>query len=407
MAKTLMYQFYPILKTKEYPVWEEEDPLKPFYHWGVWEMQGQLSRLKEMGVDIVWLSGCLKSPRYDHGYDVEDFYSMEPYFAATYEFENFIYEAHKYGIKVVIDMVLNHTSTKCGWFKKHPDWYWWSKEPKAGWKNLFDGGSAWKYDENKEAYYCHLFHPEQADLKWFHDDGSINEELVSEFRRVVDYWRKEGVDGFRLDVPQSINKDQNADAFNFEDLVGNNDKAIEVVNRVFDDKDCILVMEMFDPTQDGVVMRDYLNRTKINYVMNVLVKDKPARELEETAMSYSEFDNFMLDLESHDSMRFLSREGMTPDKELNTLFWTGAENICIYQGQELGLKNPELTDEQIFTLDAQAAMQYEAGKPIDRLRTRANARIPYPEDELRRQQEDKNSFLKCFEAEIRLWKKLP
>lgn len=404
MAKTLMYQFYPILKTKEYPVWEEDDPLKPFYQWGVWEMQGQLPRLKEMGVDIVWLSGCMKSPRFDHGYDVEDYYSVEPYFAALYELENFIYEAHKLGIKVLLDLVLNHTSTKCRWFKDRPDWYWWSKEPKTGWKNLFDGGPAWKYDEDRGMYYLHLFHPEQADLKWFRN-GKINEELVTEFRRIVDHWKREGIDGFRLDVPQSINKNPNVDELNFERLIDCNSKAIEVINQVFEGKKCTLAMEMFDPTQDGAIMREYLNKTNINYIMNVKLKDSPEPEV--MAKAYSEFDAFMLDIESHDSMRFLSRPGMTPDKELNTLFWTDAENICIYQGQELGLKNPELTDEQILALDAQTAMQYGLGAPINHLTTRANARVPFPEDELKRQQEDENSFLRRFEAEARLWKKLP
>ena len=404
MAKTLMYQFWPVLRN--YPVWPPLNPLEPFYQWGVWEMQGQLPRLKDMGVDIVWLSGCLKSPRFDHGYDVEDNYSVEPYFAASYELENFIFEAHKLGIKVLLDLVLNHTSTKCRWFKDHPDWYWWLDEPKSGWNSLF-GGPAWKYDENRKAYYCHLFHPEQADLKWFHDDDSINEELVTEFRRVVDHWMHHRVDGFRLDVPQSINKDIQMDKLNFEDLVGNNDKAIEVIDRVFEGKDCILAMELFDPTKDGAVMKEYLNKTKVNFIMNVLMKDKPAGELEETIMSYSEYDNYMLDLESHDSMRFLSRDGMSRDEEMNALFWCDAQNVCIYQGQELGLKNPELTDEQILALDAQTAMQHAAGVPINKLTTRANARVPFPEDELKRQQEDKNSFLKHFEAEARLWKKLP
>ena len=364
-----------------------------------------MPRLKEMGVDIVWLSGCMKSPRFDHGYDVEDYYSVEPYFAASYELENFVFEAHKLGIKVLLDLVLNHTSTKCKWFKDHPDWYWWSEEPKTGWNSLF-GGPAWKYDEDRKAYYCHLFHPEQADLKWFRN-GKINDELVAEFRRIVEYWKREGIDGFRLDVPQSINKNPNIDTLNFERLIGGNSKAIEVINRVFDGKECLLAMELFDPTKDGAIMKEYLNKTKVNFIMNVLMKDKPAGELEGTIMSYSEYDNYMLDLESHDSMRFLSREGMSRDEEMNALFWCDAQNVCIYQGQELGLKNPELTDEQILALDAQTKMQFEAGAPINHLNTRANARVPFPEDELERQQKDENSFLKHFEAEARLWKKLP
>jgi len=406
MAKTLMYQCYPI--PKSYPVWGEDDPLKPFYQWDVVNMSHLIPMWKELEVDVVWLSGIFKSPRYDHGYDIGDYYNPEPYVACETELINFVYDCHKAGIKVYVDLVLNHTSTRCKWFKKHPDWYWWSNEPKEGWHNLFNGGPAWEYHKDRKSYYLHMFHKEQADLKWFSDDGVINEELVEEFRRVVKHWMHWfNVDGFRLDVPQSINKDPATDELGFMDMVGNNDKAIEVINRVFDGIDCGLVMEMFDPTKDGIIMRDYLNKTKVNYIMNVLIKDKPAGELEEAIMSYSEYDNYMLDLESHDSMRFLSREGMNRDKEMNALFWYGAENICIYQGQELGLKNPELTDEQILALDAQTAMQHELGVPIDRLHTRANARVPYPEDELKRQQEDENSFLSRFEAEAHLWKRLP
>ena len=396
MKKMLFYQMYPL--PASYPVWcnqkewRIETPgqvFKPDRSYGLWEMRLEFEKLQDLGVDCIWLSGALNSPRYDHGYDVRDY----------------LRDAHRIGAKLIIDLVLNHTSTQHPWFlSRRPDYYYWSDKPKTKWANLFDNGSAWKYDNSMRQYYLHLFHESQADLAWFDKDGDINEGLVKEFRRIVKFWLDMGVDGFRLDVPQSINKDINAESLRFGDMLGGN-KSKEVINRIFDGYPCLLLMECFDPSY-GDISGSYIKETPVNYVMNVLIK---GLEDDQGLMIHHSARNpgFVLDLESHDSCRFLSRPGMTLARELELLFDSGALNICLYQGQEFGLTNPDLTEEQVRELDAQTAMRLDAGEPFEKLKaiSRANARFPLPDNEYERQKNSsEDTPFKKFKGLIELWK---
>ncbi len=425
MAKTknIFYEFYGV--PREYPVYGEDDPLKPYWAWDLQRMRLEVPRLAQMGVDHVWLAGAMKSPRFDHGFDISDHFLIDQRFGdMDYEFRDFVSMCHTHGISVLVDMVLNHVSTEHDWFKKrrHPEFFWWSDEPKGGWNNLFDHGSAWAQDEESGKYYLHLFHPKQADLKWFDSEGKINLALVNEFRRVAKYWLNwMNCDGFRLDVPQSINKGETAERANFDYMLFNNSRAIEVINAVFGEplentkKEPILLMEAFDPT--GEIIPEYLESTPVQYAMNVKLKDMPEKQMREFIAKCMKNpilqEGLVLDLESHDSMRYLSRDAVCPNKkarfgrELDLLFWTGLSNVMVYQGQELGLENPELTDEQICILDAWSAMEYTAGIPINHQTTRANARtVPMFRGDSDRQLADPESFLNRFINEARLWKKL-
>lgn len=387
MAKTLVYQLYP-------RSWQ-----------GLAEMEDFLYQIAELDVDYVWLSPIYPSPMNDGGYDISNYKDIDRRYGRFYDFDRFVETAHDLGIGVLMDLVLNHTSTSHKWFSRHPERYCWSKTKRPGWQNLFNDGPAWEYYEEYDEYYLHLFHSSQADLNWF-PDGELNRTLVQKFQDIVDFWTNQHcVDGFRLDVPQSINKDFGRDTLEFTDLLFG-DKAIEVINAIFpSDNTPFLMMECFDPTM-GELIGYYADNTPVDFVLNVLVKDEISEgELKFIGLIDRQTQNphFMLDLESHDAPRFPSRKitvqdndcakKITPEDAIWYLFNSGAEGICLYQGQELGLKNPtkrELPDRMMFDLDAQTAMRYAKGESASSLRplSRANARVPLPLEEYDRQEQN-------------------
>ena len=399
MAKrTLVYQMYPL-------AWEgfEKNSFQM--------MCDHLKRVKALDVDYVWLSPFYPSPRYDHGYDVTDYKNVDERLGTLADVKIFIDAAHEIGIKVLFDLVLNHTSIEHRWFSSHPEYYCWSDEDKKGWRNLFNDGPAWAYSPKRQQYYLHLFHKKQADLNWF-PDGRLSRDLVQEFRRIISYWTEIfGVDGFRLDIPQAINKNFGAEELEFTDLLFG-DKAITVINSVFKDRyDLTIMTELFDPT-NGDLVQYYADNTPSEYILDVSLKDVVEDDKDVFCQSVEELSQdprFMLDLESHDSPRFSSRRGVTPEDMIWWMFTSGAENICLYQGQELALKNPtreELSDERVLELDAQTAMRARRGEALDdlRLSSRANARVPLPLEEYERQEENQSSYLSLTKAWIRRWK---
>ena len=173
----------------------------------------KLDYLQDLGVDAIWLSPVYKSPMYDFGYDVSDFRAIDPVFGTLEDFDILIREAHRRGIRCIMDLVLNHTSHLHPWFlasrssRRSPkrDWYIWhnSKHGKApnNWAAAF-GGSAWEYDELTCQYYLHSFLREQPDLNW------RNRALRKEMYREICFWLDRGVDGFRLDAVNWIVKDR-------------------------------------------------------------------------------------------------------------------------------------------------------------------------------------------------------
>lgn len=385
-----------------------------------------LHRIKELGVDYVWLSGALQSPGYDHGYDVSDYKLINPKYGTVREFDAFVRMAHSLGLKVLLDLVLNHTSTEHKWFKTRPERYCWRKGGLPMWESLF-GGSAWKYDVDKEMFYLHLFHQKQADLDWF-PNGTLDEELVSEFKDVVEFWTKDHhVDGFRLDVPQALNKDFGNPFLDLSALVcGDQSKALAVINAIFPNKwdKPFLMMECFDPTF-GKVVNTYANATNVDFVMNVSIKDKihdgvsVFQKFLKTSVLNSK--KLMIDLESHDSPRFSSGH-FSPEWWLKCMLDPMVEGVCIYQGQELGLKNPtkdQLSNQQMLRLDAQTEMLFrkelarfdapEAEQILDSLRasSRANARVPFKVylEEYAKQEKDQNSCLNWLKITIQEWER--
>ncbi|WP_033828871.1 alpha,alpha-phosphotrehalase [Bacillus andreraoultii] len=173
----------------------------------------KLDYLKKLGVDVLWLTPIYQSPQNDNGYDISDYFSIYPAYGTMEDFETLLEEAHNRDIKIIMDMVLNHTSTEHEWFKKsassrdseYRDFYIW-KDPVEGkepnnWQSKF-GGSAWQFDENTGQYYLHLFDVTQADVNW--ENPRVRKALID----VIRFWAEKGIDGFRLDVVNLVSKDQ-------------------------------------------------------------------------------------------------------------------------------------------------------------------------------------------------------
>ncbi|PUB12273.1 alpha-glucosidase [Paenisporosarcina sp. OV554] len=181
---------------------------------GIGDIQGIISKLdylQEFGVDVLWICPFFKSPNADNGYDISDYQDIMEDFGTMEDFELLLKESHKRGMKVILDLVINHTSDEHPWFiesrssKDNPkrDWYIWKdgvdgKEPN-NWESIFSG-SAWDFDEKTLQYYLHLFHQKQPDLNW------ENPEVRIALFDMVNWWLDKGIDGFRVDAISHIKK---------------------------------------------------------------------------------------------------------------------------------------------------------------------------------------------------------
>lgn len=181
---------------------------------GIGDLQGIISKLdylQEFGIDVLWICPFFKSPNADNGYDISDYQDIMEEFGTMEDFELLLKESHKRGMKVILDLVINHSSDEHPWFvesrssKDNPkrDWYIWKdgvdgKEPN-NWESIFSG-SAWNFDEKTGQYYLHLFHHKQPDLNW------ENQEVRHALYDMVNWWLDKGIDGFRVDAISHIKK---------------------------------------------------------------------------------------------------------------------------------------------------------------------------------------------------------
>ena len=187
---------------------------------GIGDLKGITSRLDylaDLGVDVVWLSPVYKSPQDDNGYDISDYQDIDPLFGTLEDMDELLAEAHKRGLKIVMDLVVNHTSDEHAWFQAsrdkddpHADWYWWrpakpghepgtpGAEPNQ-WGSYF-GGSAWEYDPKRGEYFFHQYSKKQPDLNW------ENPEVRKAVYKMMNWWMDRGIDGFRMDVITQVSK---------------------------------------------------------------------------------------------------------------------------------------------------------------------------------------------------------
>ena len=182
---------------------------------GIGDLPGIISKLdylKELGIDVIWLSPCYKSPNDDNGYDISDYRDIMDEFGTMEDFKKLLAGIHDRRMKLVMDLVVNHTSDEHPWFvesrksKDNPyrDYYIW-RDPKDGkepnnWTSYFSG-PAWEFDEATGQYYLHLFHVSQADLNW--ENPALREEIY----RMTNWWLDRGISGFRLDAITNLKKD--------------------------------------------------------------------------------------------------------------------------------------------------------------------------------------------------------
>lgn len=172
---------------------------------GIGDIPGVISRLDYLGwlgVDGIWLNPINPSPNVDWGYDVADYMDVHPDLGTLADLDRLVAEAASRGIRVLLDLVPNHTSNRHPWFRNRPDYYVWADEIPNNWQAIFGGGSAWTLDPERGRYYLHNFAREQPDLDWW------NPDVRAEFERILRFWLDRGVAGFRIDVCHALIKDR-------------------------------------------------------------------------------------------------------------------------------------------------------------------------------------------------------
>lgn len=346
---------------------------------GVGDLRGvtaKLDYLQKLGVDYIWLNPFFPSPQRDNGYDVADYCAVDPRFGTMEDFEELSREAAKRGIRLMLDMVFNHTSTEHEWFQKalagnpdYEDYYIWREggpdgTPPNNWESKF-GGSAWQYVPEKGKWYLHLFDPTQADLNW------ENPRVRKELQNVIRFWMDKGVKGFRFDVVNLISKgsyesDDKGDGRRFYTDGPRVHEFLHELNEATfgTDADIITVGEMSSTTMENcykyagaetgeLSMVFSFHHLKVDFVGNekwVLVpfdfhKLKDILFSWQTGMSDHNAWNAVFWC-NHDQPRVVSRFGDEGEywkpsaKMLGTVIHCLRGTPYVYQGEEIGMTNP-------------------------------------------------------------------
>jgi oligo-1,6-glucosidase len=338
----------------------------------------KLDYLKALGVDIIWLGPVYPSPNEDNGYDVADYCGIHPEFGNMKQFDEMLAGLHQRDIKLIMDLVPNHSSDEHVWFqeskksKDNPfrDYYYWRPGKRGGppnnWKSWFSG-SVWKYDENTEEFYLHLFSKKQPDLNW------ENQELRFAMYDNMKFWLDKGVDGFRIDVVSLISKHLNFPDSELKDFrktvckyYANGPRVhefLQEMNReVFQHYDMMTVGEGPGITKALAPLYIKNSRKELNMIFQLELMEinhgpggkfdflpislldikKVFREWND-AVGEEGWNNVFLD--NHDFPRMLSRFGNDTEyrnesaKLLATLLLSLRGTPCIYQGSEIGMRN--------------------------------------------------------------------
>jgi len=364
---------------------------------GVGDLRGIVDRLEyveRLGVDAIWLSPIFRSPMADFGYDVADYEGIDPLFGDLTDFEELLAGAHAKGIRVLLDLVPNHTSDEHPWFveskssREGPkrDWYIWRDPGPDGlpnnWESFF-GGPAWELDETTGQYYLHLFHRKQPDLNW------RNPQVRAAMYEVMRYWLDRGVDGFRIDVLWLLLKDETfADdpgpgqspltgpelvygrfRPGCEDRPGIQEIVAEM-RRVADGYDeRVLIGEIYLPV-DRLVRYYGKELTGIHLPFNFGLVTLPTWsatairdlvEAYEAALPAGAWPNWVLG--NHDQPRITTRVGQERSRAAQMLLLTLRGTPTCYYGDELGMPHSDIPDE--VALDP----QIETGRSRDGART--------------------------------------
>ncbi|MCM3054470.1 MULTISPECIES: alpha-glucosidase [Bacillaceae] len=392
---------------------------------GIGDLQGvveKLDYLKRLGIDVIWLCPIYKSPNDDNGYDISDYQDILDEFGTMEDFEKLLDEAHKQGIKVIMDLVINHTSDEHPWFiesrssreNSKRDWYIWrdgkdGKEPN-NWKSIFEG-STWEYDEKTGQYYFHLFSKKQPDLNW------ENKEVRDTLKEMVCWWLDKGIDGFRIDAISHIKKQPgfpdmpNPDHLDYVDAMDYT-RNVEGIDEWLSDfsKDTFKKYDIMTVGEANGVTIDDADRWvgEENGYMNMIFQfehlslwDKEVKKpLDVVALKkiLSKWQKGLenvgwnaLFLENHDQPRSVSNIGndrvywKESAKMLGALYFFMQGTPFIYQGQEIGMTNVKFANIEDYD-DISMRNFYKAerakGRPHEEImevvwnRSRDNSRTP-------------------------------
>jgi trehalose-6-phosphate hydrolase len=318
-------------------------------------MTSRLDYLQSLGIKGIWLTPFLKSPKVDNGYDVADYYQIDPVYGKMDDFRNFLNGAHQRGIKVIMDMVLNHTSTDCNWFQEsrkskdnpYRNYYIWKDKPN-NWESFF-GGGAWQKDTLTNQYYLHKFAVRMADLNW------SNPDVVKELQKVLRFWLDLGIDGFRFDVINFLNTD---DITTDNPVIEGKLQAVFNINQpgvkqaisvikatVNEYKDRFTVGEVGNDQIE--VLRQYQSPRLMDVVFNFNFGSIPSFSVERLFSELQSMEKNMSDYPtlffgSHDNPRLMNRlaGGNTERaKALAALILTAKGVPFIYYGEEIGMQN--------------------------------------------------------------------
>jgi alpha-glucosidase len=345
---------------------------------GIGDLQGMISKLdylKELGIDVIWICPMYKSPNDDNGYDISDYQDIMDEFGTMADFDQLLAETHKRGMKLIIDLVINHTSDEHAWFlesresKDSPkrDWYIW-RDGKDGdepnnWESIF-GGSAWEYDEKTDQYFLHIFSRKQPDLNW------ENKEVRTALYDTINWWLDKGIDGFRVDAISHIKKEEGLkDMPNPEGVqyVSSFDKHMnvdgiqtfleELKQETFSKYDIMTVGEANGVSIEEADLWVGEEQGKFNMVfqfehLDLWDSEKKALDLAKLKKTFTRWQKGLeghgwnaLFIENHDKARIVSTWG--DDKEfwresataLASMYFLMQGTPFIYQGQEIGMTN--------------------------------------------------------------------
>jgi oligo-1,6-glucosidase len=349
---------------------------------GIGDLRGiieKLDYLKNLGVDIIWLCPIYQSPNDDNGYDISDYRNIMNEFGTMEDFNELLSEMHKRGLKLLMDLVVNHTSDEHSWFiesrksKDNPyrNYYIWKKgvagNPPNNWGSFFSG-STWKYDEATEEYFLHMFSTKQPDLNW--DNKNVRAEVYD----IMKFWLDKGIDGFRMDVINLISKvpglpngekgenDLYGNGFPFTANGPRVHEYLQEMNKeVLNKYDIMTVGETpgVDPETAGLYVNNDRHELNMLFQFELMDIDSGLDKWDIKPWKLTDFKKIMfkwyeglkekgwnsLYLNNHDQPRLVSRFGNDKEfrvesaKLLATLLHTWQGTPYIYQGEEIGMTN--------------------------------------------------------------------
>ncbi|MCH4380459.1 alpha,alpha-phosphotrehalase [Staphylococcus haemolyticus] len=343
----------------------------------------KLDYIQYLGVDYIWLTPVYESPMNDNGYDISNYLKINERFGTLEDFETLISEAHKRDLKVMLDIVINHTSTEHQWFKEaisskdnpYRDYYYFKPSqdgPPTNWESKF-GGNAWQYDEKTDEYYLHLFDVTQADLNW------DNEKVRQSLYEVVNHWIQFGVDGFRFDVINLISKGEFKDSPQigkefYTDGPRVHEYLHELNHHTFGDKDMMTVGEMSSTTIDNCINYTRPDRQELSSVFNfhhLKVDYVDGEKWSNAKLDFLKLKEILMDWQigifegggwnaifwcNHDQPRVVSRFGddsTEENRQASAKMLAIALHMLqgtpyIYQGEEIGMTDPHFDSIQQY-----------------------------------------------------------